>query len=46
MAVNLDVSWAMGSDDDEDDEQEPYFMLDHLDRSFWKWVSQGKISFR
>ena len=43
MAIDLDDLWAMGTDDDDDDDDDdqepPYFLLGHLDPSFWKWVS-------
>ena len=45
MAAKLDVSWdvEMEGKDDDEDHHEPFFMLDHLDRPFWKWVSHSRI---
>ena len=43
MAAKLDVSWDIEMEDDDEDNHEPFFMLDHLDRPFWKWVSHNRV---
>ena len=45
MAAKLDVTWdvEMEGKYDDDDHHEPFFMLDHLDRPFWKWVSHNRV---
>lgn len=46
MAAKLDVSWDIEMEDDDEDNHEPFFMLDHLDRPFWKWVSHNTVKQR